>query len=118
MAVTEPVFDYTLQAAGLKILTPHTFELAVQEGNDPSPQDVQAEQNLLTQKKVKAFFYNQQAVESVTATLLGIARAHHIPIVGVYETMPPGKHYQGWMMAEVTATARALRQGVSTERIH
>jgi len=117
VAVTEPVFDYTLQAAGLTILTPHRFELAIQEGNDPSPQDAQIEANLLSQKRVKAFFYNQQAVEAVTTKLLGIARARHIPIVGVYETMPLAKDYQGWMMAEVTAVAKALGQGVSTERI-
>jgi len=117
VAVTEPVFDYTLQAAGLTILTPHRFELAIQEGNDPSPQDAQIEANLLSQKKIKAFFYNQQAVEAVTTKLLGIARAKGIPIVGVYETMPLTKDYQGWMMAEVTAVAKALGQGVSTERI-
>jgi len=118
VAVTEPVFDYTLQAAGLSILTPHAFELAIQEGNDPSPQDAQTEANLLSQKRVKAFFYNQQAVEAVTAKLLGIARARRIPIVGVYETMPLAKDYQSWMMAEVTAVNKALGQGVSTERIH
>ncbi len=116
-AVTEPVFDYTLQAAGLTILTPRRFELAIQEGNDPSPQDAQIEANLLSQKRVKLFCYNLQAVEAVTTKLLGIARARHIPIVGVYETMPLTKDYQGWMMAEVTAVARALGQGVSTERI-
>jgi zinc/manganese transport system substrate-binding protein len=117
VAVTEPVFDYTLQAAGFTILTPHRFELAIQEGNDPSPQDAQIEANLISQKKVKAFFYNQQAVEAVTTKLLGIARAKRVPIVGVYETMPLGKNYQSWMMAEVTAVAKALGHGVSTERI-
>ncbi len=117
VGVTEPVFDYTLQAAGLTILTPHRFELAIQEGNDPSPQDAQSEANLLSQKRVKAFFYNQQAVEAVTTKLLGIARAKRVPIVGVYETMPLAKDYQNWMMAEVMAVAKALGQGVSTERI-
>jgi len=118
VAVTEPVFDYTLQVAGLTILTPHAFALAIQEGNDPSPQDAQTEANLLSQKKVKALFYNQQAVEAVTKKLLGIARAQRIPIVGVYETMPRARDYQSWMMAEVTAVSKALGQGVSTEQIH
>ncbi len=118
VAVTEPVFDYTLQAAGLTILTPRRFELAIQEGNDPSPQDAQTEANLLSQKKVKLFCYNQQAVEAVTAKLLGIARSKRIPIVGVYETMPLSKNYQSWMMAEVMAVDKALSQGVSTEQLH
>ncbi len=117
VAVTEPVFDYTLRAAGLTILTPPRFELTIQEGNDPSPQDAQTEATLLSQKKVKAFFYNQQAVEPVTSKLLGIARARHIPIVGVYETMPLSKTYQSWMLAEVMSIDRALGRGVSTERL-
>jgi len=117
VAVTEPVFGYALAALGLDVRTPRSFQLAIQEGNDPSPQDVQTEQSLLTGNRVKVLFYNQQAVEPTTTTLLGLARAHHVPIVGVYETMPPDKTYQGWMLAELQATGKALGAGVSTERI-
>ncbi len=42
----------------------------------------------------------------------------HIPVVGVYETMPaPGYDYQSWMMAEVRALERAVAHGVSTRRL-
>jgi zinc/manganese transport system substrate-binding protein len=118
IAITEPVFGYAAQAMGLKILTPTTFALAIMQGNDPSPQDVQVEKGLFTANKVKIFFYNQQAVAPITVTLLSLARAHHIPIVGVYETKPLSKTYQQWMLAEVQATQKALASGVSTEQIH
>jgi zinc/manganese transport system substrate-binding protein len=118
VAITEPVFGYAVQAMGLKILTPDAFALAIMEGNDPSPQDVQVEKGLFTGNRVKVFFYNQQAVAPITVTLLGLARAHHIPIVGVYETRPPAKTYQQWMLAEVQATQRALATGASTEQMH
>jgi zinc/manganese transport system substrate-binding protein len=117
VAVTEPVFGYAAAAVGLRVLTPRSFQLAVQEGNDPAPQDVLAEQNLLTGKKVKVLLYNQQAVEPLAESLLGLARTHHVPIVGVYESMPLHKTYQTWMEAELNALDRALSHGQSTEKI-
>lgn len=117
VAVTEPVFGYAAAALGLDVLTPYSFQLAVMEGNDPSPQDVQTEQNLFTHNRVKVFIYNQQAIVPITVNLLSLAKAHHIPVVGVYESMPPGKTYQGWMIDELDALNRALNRGVSTERM-
>ncbi len=117
VAVTEPVFGYAARAIGLTVATPLSFQLAVQEGNDPSPQDVQAEKNLLSGNRVKVFLYNQQAVEPLTVQLLALARARRIPIVGVYESMPPAKTYQTWMEAEIGALDRALGRGISTEKI-
>lgn len=117
VAVTEPVFGYALAAAGLRVFTPPSFQLAVQEGNDPAPQDVQIEKDLLTGHKVKLFAYNQQAIAPITASLLPLARAHHIPVVGVYETKPASMSYQQWMVAEMTAVYKALSTGASTEKL-
>jgi zinc/manganese transport system substrate-binding protein len=117
VAITEPVFGYAANALGFKILTPNSFAMAIMQGNDPAPQDVLAEQDLFTRNEVKVFFYNQQAVAPITVRLLALARAHHIPIVGVYETKPRDKTYQQWMLAEVQATYTALTRGTSTEHI-
>lgn len=118
VAVTEPVFDYAAQAAGLKILTPYTFQAAIMGGTDPSPQDVQLQKNFFSKKQIKAFFYNQQAVAPITVQLLGLAHTNHVPVVGVYETRPLHKTYQQWMMTEMSAVQLALSKGVSTEQIH
>ena len=118
VAVTEPVFDYAALAAGLKILTPYSFQAAIMGGTDPSPQDVQFEKNLFSKRAIKAFFYNQQAVAPITVQLLALAHTNHVPVVGVYETKPLHKTYQQWMMAEMAAVQLALSRGVSTEQIH
>ncbi len=108
VAVVEPVADYLLQAAGLDIATPWTFQAAIMNGEDPSPQDVATVEGLLRQRRVAVLVYNFQAVEPTTEALLSLAKQHGVPVVGVYETMPRGFDYQSWMLAET----RALRQAI------
>ena len=118
VAVTEPVGDYLLQAAGARVLTPFRFQADVMNGVDPAPQDISAQSRLFSEHKVKVFLYNQQVTDSLTQSFL--AQAHHygIPVVGVYETMPtPGYTYQSWMLAEVNALTRALASKTSTPRL-
>jgi zinc/manganese transport system substrate-binding protein len=55
VAVTEPVGDYMLQAAGTRILTPFVFQADVMNGVDPSPQDVTLENGLFSGHRVKLF---------------------------------------------------------------
>lgn len=117
VAVTEPVADYLLDAAGLGIATPRALELAVMNGTDPAPQDVAAQNKLLTQRQVKALVYNQQVTDALTQAFLERARRAGIPVVGVYETMPLGFRYQSWMLAETRAVRDALARGVSTQTL-
>jgi zinc/manganese transport system substrate-binding protein len=116
-AVTEPVGDYLLQAAGVRIRTPFQFQADVMNGIDPAPQQVLLEHDLLAGHRVQVFLYNQQVTDSLTESFLASARASGIPVVGVYETMPPGFDYQRWMLAETRALQRALVRGSSTERL-
>jgi zinc/manganese transport system substrate-binding protein len=118
VATTEPVADYLLQDLGADNLTAWAFQADIMNGTDPSPQDVAAERNLLTQHKVKALVYNQQVTDSLTESFIALARANDIPVVGVYETMPePGYDYQSWMLAEVQALRNAIANHVSTEHL-
>jgi zinc/manganese transport system substrate-binding protein len=117
VAVTEPVGDYMLQAAGTDILTPFSLQAAIMNGTDPSPQDVTLQNGLFTGHQAKIFVYNQQVTDPLTQSFLGLAAQNHIPVVGVYETMPTGYHYQGWMLAEVTALREAVTAHRSTETL-
>jgi zinc/manganese transport system substrate-binding protein len=118
VAVTEPVGDYMLQAAGTKILTPFTFQADIMNGVDPSPQDVSLQNGFFSGHKVKVFVYNQQVTDSLTQSFLAQARRYGIPVVGVYETMPtPGYDYQSWMLAEVQALQKAVADKISTEKL-
>ena len=117
VAVTEPVADYALQAAGVDIRTPFSLQAAIMNDTDPSPQQSAQQDALFTGRRVKAFLYNQQVTDSITAHYLSLARANHIPVVGVYETMPRGYHYQSWMLAELGALTKAVTDGTSTENL-
>jgi len=118
VAVTEPVGDYMLQAAGTDIKTPFGLQADIMNGVDPSPQYVSLEDSLFSQHKVKVFVYNQQVTDSLTASFLAAAHKYGVPVVGVYETMPtPGYDYQSWMLAEVNALRKAVADKVSTEKL-
>ncbi len=117
VAVTEPVGDYMLQGAGTTIATPWTLQADIMNGVDPAPQDVALEEHLLSRRRVKVFLYNQQVTDSLTESFLAIARQAHVPVVGVYETMPTGYDYQSWMLAETRALRRAIVDGSSTTRL-
>jgi zinc/manganese transport system substrate-binding protein len=118
VATTEPVADYVLEAAGADNLTPFRFQADIMNGVDPSPQDVSLLTGLFTQHKVKAFVYNQQVTDTLTQTFITAAQNAHVPVVGVYETMPtPGFTYQSWMLAEVNALQKAVADGMSTSSL-
>lgn len=112
VAVTEPVADYLLQESGLKIATPFSFELAVMNDTDPAPQDVAAEEKLLSTGKAQVLVYNEQVTDPQTQALLALAKKHHVQILPVYELMPStAKHYQDWMLSATVALKQALASG-------
>jgi zinc/manganese transport system substrate-binding protein len=118
VATTEPVADYMLQAVGADNLTPWTFQADIMNGVDPSPQNVAVQKALFTDHKVKVFLYNQQVTDPLTESLITLANQNHIPVVGVYETMPtPGYDYQTWMLTEVQDLRKAVADKVSTEHL-
>lgn len=109
VAYTERLPGYLLQAAGLKVMTPSGFAMAVEDGNDPSPADSLAMDRLLTNHKVKVLVYNEQVVSAVTDHVEALARSKGVPVVAVSETMPPSyQNYQAWQLAQAKALLRAL----------
>jgi zinc/manganese transport system substrate-binding protein len=117
VATTEPVGDYMLQAAGTDNMTPFSLQADIMNGTDPAPQSVSDQDSLFTQHKVKVFVYNQQVTDTLTQSFLKLAAQNHIPVVGVYETMPLNDSYQSWMLAEVNALSAAVSHGTSTTRL-
>ena len=109
VAITEPVFDAVLRAASLRIATPPSFSKAIENGGDPSPQDVATLHALLAGRRVAALVYNRQTVEPSTSRLLTLAQTSGVAVVPVTETLPPGWHVQGWFDGELMALARALQ---------
>ena len=118
VASTEPVADYLLRAAGVDNLTPWTFQADIMNGVDPSPQDIATVRALLDRHQVTALVCNKQVTNPLTESLIALADRNHIPVVGVYETMPePGYDYQSWMLAETTALRQAIEHHTSAEHL-
>lgn len=117
VAVTEPVANAMLDAIGVNIRTPFALQAAIMNGTDPAPQDVTAQNNLLTYHNAKIFIYNQQVTDPLTQSFLAEARQNHIPVVGVYETMPTGMSYQRWMLATLAALTQAACCQISTQSL-
>jgi len=108
VTATEPVFGYMAAALGL-LMRNERFQLAVMNETEPRPSDVAAFEADLRQHRVRALLYNSQATDSAARRLLDIARAEHVPVVGVSETMPAGKTWQSWMASQLDALAAALQ---------
>jgi zinc/manganese transport system substrate-binding protein len=109
VAYTERVPGYALQVADLTVATPPGFARAVEDGTDPSPADTLAMQRLLDDHDINVLLYNVQTVTPVTTQIRSSARQHHIPVVGVSETMPAGvATYQQWQQSQLTALLHAL----------
>jgi zinc/manganese transport system substrate-binding protein len=116
-ATTEPVADYLIAAMGISNRTPFTFQADIMNGVDPAPQDIALENEFFSQHKVQVFCYNQQVVDALTASIRQNAVSAGVPVVGVYETMPAGYDYQGWMLAEVHAIQKAVTSNTSTQKL-
>jgi len=110
VAITEPVPDYLLQAAGLVIATPPAFAKAVEEGTDPPAAVVTA--NLATftgPGQVAVLVENAQTEGPTTTQAEQAAAANGVPVVKVTETLPVGvTDYVTWMNRQVDALVAAL----------
>ena len=109
VAYTERVPGYALTLADLHVVTPTGFARAVEDGTDPSPADTLAMQRLLDDHDINVLLYNVQTVTPVTTQIRSLARQHHIPVVGVSETMPADvATYQQWQQSQLNALLHAL----------
>lgn len=104
VAVSEPVFDYALENAGYEVMDKH-FEKAIEDGNDPSPQDIDELQQAIINRRIAFFVVNSQTSGKVVDNLVKLAHQHDVPVLEVTETKPNGKNYLQWMMDQYQALA-------------
>ena len=104
VAATEDVTGYLLNALGLRVVTPESLRLAVGNGVDPSVSDLAT---ALAQLRTHPAFLvdNVQTATPLTNEMVAVARANHVPIVKVTETMT-GTNYVTWISRTI-ATMRA-----------
>lgn len=107
VTATEPVFGYMFDALGMQVRN-QSFQLAVMNDTEPSASDMAGFERDLKAHQVELLLYNSQASDPVAERMKRLAKASHIPVVGVAETEPPGKTYQQWIMNALDAVDRAL----------
>jgi zinc/manganese transport system substrate-binding protein len=108
VAYTERVPGYLLPALSLDNKTPAGFAIAIENGNEPTPADQAAFQDLISNRQVRLVLYNLQAESSVTTTIRTLAHNADVPVVTVTESLPANQTYQAWMEAQLDAIGAAL----------
>jgi zinc/manganese transport system substrate-binding protein len=109
VAYTERVPGYLVAAAGLKLGTPLSFSLALEDGNDPSPRDNAAFEQALTKHTVRVLIYNAQVTDAATKHLRDLARSSGVPVVSMTETLPSTEpNFQTWQARQAGELLAAL----------
>ncbi|GKT03053.1 metal ABC transporter solute-binding protein, Zn/Mn family [Furfurilactobacillus entadae] len=115
VAVSEPVANDMLTAAGLKVTNDH-FARSVEEGTDPSPADIAKLTADFKHHRVVMWVENTQNSQTIVDNMTKTARRYHVPVVKVTETLPRGKTYAQWMTAELTQVQAALKEAKEDDR--
>jgi zinc/manganese transport system substrate-binding protein len=63
---------------------------------------------LFSGRQVRLLAYNEQTSSPVTEKVLSAAKADHIPVVPVTETLPAHTDYLAWMGKNLDAVRSAL----------
>ena len=97
------------QSLGLKLLTPYSFTKAIAEGTDVSAQDKETVDRQAQERLIKVWVFNSQNVTPDVQQVNAIARAQHIPIATVAETLSPATDsFQQWQDTELQGLIKAL----------
>lgn len=99
VAVSEPVFDYALQAMGYTVINNH-FAKATEDGTDPSYSDIKDLQTAIKNHEIAFFVENIQTDSKTVNNIVNLCKENNVPVVKVTETLPSGKNYIQWMTSE------------------
>ncbi|VDG20386.1 metal ABC transporter solute-binding protein, Zn/Mn family [Lactiplantibacillus mudanjiangensis] len=99
VAVSEPVFDYALKSLGYKISNNH-FAMAIENGADPSPKDIQQMQQAIKHHRIAFFVENTQSDSNIVDNMVQLAHQYNVPVLKVTETLPAHQTYRSWMLSQ------------------
>ncbi len=84
---------------------------AISEGTEVTAQDTITTERQLTAHQIKVWIYNSQNVTPGIQRLNALARAAHIPIATVTETLSPATDsFQQWQVAQLSRLQAALHE--------
>jgi zinc/manganese transport system substrate-binding protein len=108
---SESIFQGLGEDLGLKLLTPYSFARAIAEGGEVTAQDKRTVDSQAEDRKIEVWVFNSQNVTPDVQRVNELARAAHIPIATVTETLSPASDsFEQWQVAELEGLARALHE--------
>lgn len=108
---SESIFQGMGEDLGLKLATPYSFTKAIAEGGEVTAQDKRAVDGQAERHKIAVWVFNSQNVTPDVQRVNELARAAHIPIATVTETLSPASgSFEQWQVAELEGLQRALRE--------
>jgi zinc/manganese transport system substrate-binding protein len=108
---SESIFQPLGEALRLKLLTPYSFAKAVAEGAEVTAQDKQTVDSQVQRREIKVWVFNSQNVTPDVQRVNQLARAAHIPIATVTETLSPASDsFEQWQVAELEGIEKALHE--------
>jgi len=113
VGATESIFSYLAPALGLNLITPYSYLKAVSEGQDISAADEATVEQQINQKQIKVLIYNSQNTPNNIQALINRAKANHIPVATITETLTPANaSFQDWQSAQLQGIQTALAQAM------
>lgn len=114
VAVTEPVFDYALKNLGYQISDPH-FAKAIEDGNDPSPADIQQLRDDITKHRIAFLVENTQSSDKTIDNIVNLANQERVPVLKVTETKSKNVSDVKWLLGEYRQLIKIQeREGLSS----
>lgn len=108
---SESVFQPLGEALGLRLLTPPGFANTIAEGGEVSARDKQTVDRQIANREIEVWVFNSQNATPDVQRVNGLARAAHIPVVTVTETLSPASAtFQQWQVAQLERLQAALHE--------
>jgi zinc/manganese transport system substrate-binding protein len=112
---SESIVSPLAATLGLKMVTPYSFLKAISEGSEPTAQDKATTDAQISHRRVKVYIYNSQNATPDVAAQVREAKAAHIPVTTVTETLAPANvTFQQWQVSQLQRLAAALHRATKT----
>lgn len=111
VGASESIFALQAPALGLDLMTPYSFMKAISEGTEVSAHDALTAEQQIARHRIRVWIYNSQNSTPQIQRLNALARANHIPVATVTETLTPaGASFEQWQVTQLEGIERALHE--------
>ena len=112
---SESIVTPLVEGLGLKLVTPPTFLKAITAGTDPTAADKETIDQQVKTHQIKVFVFNAQNSTPDVQAIVKEARAEHIPVTTVTETLAPATAtFQAWQVRQLTTLQAALARAAGS----